>query len=354
MSTILTGKGVAVLIIALLAGTGLGTFIVSPVVYGGQQQQQNLSLLFALQGIQLSGEISIAGSTTVLPVTEAMIAPFQAAYPLVTIQASGGGSGEGYASVIEGRSPIGAVSRPPKSSEIASATANGVKLVGWAIACDAICVIYNNPNVPVLNLTRDQIAEIFERAETNNPPKWSDYGLTPPPTGDDEIHVFIRESGSGTRGEFEKWFGIDRTDWTGVEVKDGNPAMKQGVLDNQGYFGYIALSYYTTGVQVQAVNIAFNSSYDYYSPGAEGIVTWARSWAQNPVPDPDPLEYGGEGYFACRFIYYVTNGYPASGSLVDKYLDFVLSTTGQEIINTTVGYVSLHHIGFTPFPFEWN
>lgn len=354
MSMIASGKGVAALLLALLLGTGLGAFIISPVVYAGQQQQQTLILTMALQGVQVSGTISISGSTTVLPITEAMIQPFSQKYPLITVQAGGGGSGEGFASVIEGRSPIGAVSRPPKATEVERANSAGVKLVGWVIGLDAICVIYNNPNVPQLNLTRSQIKSIFERAGTANPPKWSEFGLQPPPNGDDVIRVFIRESGSGTRGEFEEYFGIKRTDWTGVEVKDGNPAMLTAVANNQGYFGYVSIAYYLKGgVRVQAVNVAYNESYDYYPPSVESIVMWARSWAENPTPRPEQLGYTGKGYFACRFIYYVTNGYPSPGSLVDKYLSFVLSREGQTVIRS-VGYVSLLDVGFIPMPFEWN
>lgn len=353
MSMFASGKGIAALLLVLLLGAGLGTFIISPVVYARQQQQQTLLTLLVLQGTQVSGTISISGSTTVLPITEAMIEPFRQKYPLVTVRAGGGGSGEGFASVIEGRSPIGAVSRPPKTTEINQANSAGVKLVGWAIGLDAICVIYNNPNVQQLNLTRDQIKSIFERAGTANPPKWSEFGLPPPPNGDDEIRVFIRESGSGTRGEFEEYFGIKRTDWTGVEVKDGNPAMLSAVKNNKGYFGYVSIAYYLkAGAGVQAVSVAYNASYDYYSPSVESIVIWARSWAENPSPRPG-LNYTGKGYFACRFVYYVTNGYPSSGSLVERYLSFVLSREGQEVVRS-VGYVSLLDVGFIPMPFEWN
>lgn len=200
MSMFASGKGIAALLLALLLGTGLGTFIISPVIHAGQQQQQTFLTLIALQGTQVSGKITISGSTTVLPVTEAMIEPFRSRYPLITIQAGGGGSGEGFASVIEGRSPIGAVSRSPKTTELDRANSAGVKLVGWVIGLDAICVIYNNPSLQQLNLTRSQIKSIFERAGTTNPPKWSEFGLPSPPGGDDVIRVFIRESGSGTRG----------------------------------------------------------------------------------------------------------------------------------------------------------
>jgi phosphate transport system substrate-binding protein len=346
----ISGKVIALGIIALLAGTGIGTFIVAPVFNSQQQQTQNLILFYTLGGVQVSGSLYIAGSTTVLPITEAMAAPFNAKYPLITVQAAGGGSGTGYSSVISGDSLIGAASRPPKGSEISQATSNGVKLVGWTIGADAICVIYNMPSIPELNLTRKDVKEIFERAGTANPVLWSQFGGSATP-----INVFIREAGSGTRGDFESsgadGFNITRTDWTGIEVKTSNGQMKNDVIANEGYMGYIAISYYLSPPQPQAANIAFynwtsGTTYDYFAPSKDGVKEWAQSQIINPGVYTT-------GYFACRFLYYVTNGFPASGSLVDKYLSFVLSTEGQAVVDS-VNYVSMKTIGYYAVPVQWN
>ena len=61
--------------------------------------------------------ISIAGSTTVLPVAQAVAEEYMAQHSNADIQVSGGGSGVGATSAIEGTADIGMLSRELKSSE---------------------------------------------------------------------------------------------------------------------------------------------------------------------------------------------------------------------------------------------
>ncbi|MEM3594432.1 MAG: substrate-binding domain-containing protein [Candidatus Jordarchaeaceae archaeon] len=175
MSSVLTSKGIAILLIALLAGVGVGTFIIAPVMTSNQQQQQNLILAYTFG--QASGSLYIPGST-VLPITTEMAHAFTARNPFITIQAAGGGSDTGYSVIINQQADIAAASRELKSSEIASATAAGVKLITWIIGADAIVVIYNSQGLGVnaANLTRAQVGEIFNAsAKGTGPVYWDNY-----------------------------------------------------------------------------------------------------------------------------------------------------------------------------------
>jgi ABC-type phosphate transport system substrate-binding protein len=282
-----------------------------------------------------------------------MIPNFQAQYPTITVQASGTGSGTGYSSVITSQSNIAAVSRPPTSSEISLATANGVKLVGWTIGADAITIIYN-PSIGVteLNLTAQQVKQIFEAAAQNEGSiPWSNYV----PGASGTITVFSRESGSGTRGDFQEAFGIDNTIMNGALVASSNGQMVTDVSTTSGGIGYCGFAYYTPS-GLPAANIAYNSTYDFYAPSIESITSWAQfqlTAGPSPGVQPSTVIYGGTGYFACRFIYYLTNGFPARGSLADKWLGYVLSPAGQHVVDTT-GYVSMQTIGYLWPAQQWN
>ena len=69
---------------------------------------------------EISGTISVAGSTTVLPVAQAVAEVYMNDHQSADIQISGGGSGVGVTSVSSGTADIGMLSRDLKDSEKSS------------------------------------------------------------------------------------------------------------------------------------------------------------------------------------------------------------------------------------------
>jgi len=65
----------------------------------------------------LSGQLQLAGSTTVQPLAEVLAEAFMADNPDVTIEVQGGGSSVGVTSAGEGTVDIGTASRNVKESE---------------------------------------------------------------------------------------------------------------------------------------------------------------------------------------------------------------------------------------------
>ena len=110
--------------------------------------------------------ITLAGSTTVLPIANASAIDFMNMYSGVTVTVSGGGSGVGYSNIINDVVDIGMASREPKQSEIDSAKSKSEAMYLYPIALDAVCVVAN-PSVAdsnQLNLTLQQIGQIFAGA----------------------------------------------------------------------------------------------------------------------------------------------------------------------------------------------
>ena len=102
----------------------------------------------------LSGAITIAGSTSVAPVMEKLAEAYIALNPGVSIEIQQSGSSAGIQSAIEGACDIGMASRDLKESEIEAGLASTV------IARDGIAVIVNKEN-PVYDLSSAQIRAIF-------------------------------------------------------------------------------------------------------------------------------------------------------------------------------------------------
>jgi phosphate transport system substrate-binding protein len=353
MSSVLTTKGIAVMLIALVIGIGVGGLVIAPIVTAGTTSQQNLILAYELGGYQWGGSIYITGSTTVFPITVNEIPAFEAAYPTISVSTLGVGSGAGYAAVDSGSQPIAAVSRMPTSTENTTALANGVHMVGWTIGADAICIIYNPPTgLPLpLNLTASQVRDIFQGVANKTYTSWNQINSTWPTA---TITVYSRESGSGTRGDFESAFGVSDSIMNGAPVASSNGQMVSDVQGNAGSLGYCGFAYFTPS-GLPAANIAYNSTYNYYPPSISNIRSWAL-YQLNISSDGvqnNTVQYSGQGYFACRFLYYVTNGIPSCGSLIDRWLRYALSPAGQAMVDST-GYVSMQTIGYLWPAQLWN
>lgn len=134
----------------------------------------------------LSGAVSLNGSTSMEKVVGITSEQFMADHPDVTITYDATGSGSGIEAASNGSADIGLASRALKDEE----TAKGLKAT--TVALDGIAIIVSE-NVPVDDLTVEDIAAIFTGEKTN----WSDFG------GDGEIAAIGREAGSGTRDGFE-------------------------------------------------------------------------------------------------------------------------------------------------------
>ena len=111
----------------------------------------------------ISGEISVAGSSSVTPVMEKLSEAYRALNPDVTIEVQMNDSTTGVTSAIDGICDIGMASRELKDSGLEAGVTPTV------IAMDGIAVIVNNEN-PVANLTTEQVGGIFTGEITD----WAD------------------------------------------------------------------------------------------------------------------------------------------------------------------------------------
>jgi phosphate transport system substrate-binding protein len=117
------------------------------------------------QGNPKAGKITVAGSSSVTPVMEALKEAYIKINPQVEIEIQQSDSTTGMTSVVEGIADIGMSSRELKSSE----TSRGI--IPYTIAYDGLAVIVN-PENPVNNLTKEQVYDIFTGKITS----WSEIG----------------------------------------------------------------------------------------------------------------------------------------------------------------------------------
>ena len=92
---------------------------------------------------ELSGTISIDGSSTVFPITEAIAEEFRAVQPKVNVTIGVSGTGGGFKKFCRGETDISNASRPILKAEMDICAKSGVKYFELPVAFDAF---YDIPN----------------------------------------------------------------------------------------------------------------------------------------------------------------------------------------------------------------
>ncbi len=239
--------------------------------------------------VKLSGELQLAGSTSVQPLAELLAEAFMKANPDVKVTVQGGGSGVGITSAADGTAAIGNVSRDLKDDEKAKYPA----LVATRIAIDGLAIVVN-PAVNITDLTLAQVKDIFSGKITN----FKEVGGSDAP-----IVVVTREEGSGTRDFFqEKVMGKDAKITEKALVQQSNGQVRTTVSSTPNSIGYLSFGFMdktTTSVNVDGV-----------------------------TPSVENVENGT--YKLWRNFNMVTKG--SANPLAQAFFDFIFSPDGQAIV----------------------
>jgi phosphate transport system substrate-binding protein len=236
--------------------------------------------------------LSVTGSTTVLPIAQALAEGFMAANPGTDILISAGGSSVGITAVGEGTAEIGMASRELKEAE----TARYPDLRPVAIAQDGIVIIVN-PENGVRHLSLEQIRAIYAGAVTN----WQEVG------GADRPVVAIgRDSASGTREFFDEEVMDGTATMRLMLEKNSNGAIQVSVAPNPNAIGYIGFGYVDPTVRAIALEV------------------------NGTAVAPTVANVLGGTYPLARELYFVTNGTPTG--LAKDFVAFALSGEGQRIV----------------------
>src|SRR5687767_7669799 len=250
------------------------------------------------------------GSDTIVNLALAWAERYQAEHPEVRISVTGGGSGTGIASLINGTVDLANASRQIKEEEIAEAQGNGVEPVEHIIASDAIAVIVN-PSNPVSELTLKQISDIYSGKISN----WSEVG------GEDRPIVRLsRETNSGTHVYFlETVLRLGNSDDKTLFSMDtlllpSSEGIIAEVRQNLNAIGYDGLGYVPK--DLKTIAIAEEEGGAYVLPSISTV--------------------NDKSYPIARDLYMYTDGQPRG--IVKEYLDWILSAEAQEIV-AELGFV---------------
>lgn len=244
----------------------------------------------------LSGSISMVGSTSMEKLANALSEAFMEEHPDVTVTAEFVGSGAGIEAVTNGTTDIGNSSRSLKDEEKAAGVVENV------VAIDGIAVCVDPAN-EVADLTKEQLTNIYNGTVTN----WKEVG-----GADEPIIVIGREAGSGTRGAFEEL--VDLVDGCKYANElDSTGAVIAKVTSTPGAIGYASLDALDDSVKALSL---------------EGVEATAEN-----------IKAGN--YFLSRPFVMATKGeISEQNDLVQAWFDFVLGDEGQQVASE-VGLITV-------------
>ena len=254
--------------------------------------------------------IQNTGSDTMLDVAQAWAERYQSVNPAVAIAVSGGGSGTGIASMIDGTVDISNSSRPMTEAEIEAARANGNDPIEHIVGFDALAV-YLHRNNPISSMTLEQVADIY--AEGGRAERWSDVGVTVPGCPSDEIIRVSRQNSSGTYAYFRDAALARREYKLGALSMNGSSEVVDLVENTPCAIGYSGLAYATEGVKMPCIATEL---------GGDCVTPSVATATDHTYPIARPL-------------YMYTAG-QAQGA-VAQYLEWIMSDEGQCIL-VDIGY----------------
>lgn len=240
-------------------------------------------------GGELSGNLALAGSTSMEKVCEGLMEGFMEKYQNVTVTTEYTGSGAGLESLAAGSVDIGNASRHVKDEEIESGAVENI------VALDGIAVVTDVDN-SVTDLTSEELADIYTGEITN----WSELGGT-----DEAIVVIGRESGSGTRDAFEELLEIaDACNY--AQELDSTGAVLAKVASTPGAIGYVSL---------------------------DVIDDTVTSVSLNGVAATEENILAGDYMLSRPFVMATKGEISEQNELVKAWFDYIASEEGREIIS---------------------
>jgi phosphate transport system substrate-binding protein len=191
--------------------------------------------LFAAE--KLRGTVSLDGSSTVFPISEAVAEEFLAVQPRVRVTVGVSGTGGGFKKFLASETDINDASRPIKGKELKIAKEKGIEFIELPVAYDGLSVVVNIKNHWVETLSVAELKKIWQPGSTVN--NWSDVRSDWP---NEPIRLYGPGTDSGTFDYFTETIngksGASRPDYTANE--DDNALVRgiSGDLNSLGYFGY--------------------------------------------------------------------------------------------------------------------
>ena len=265
--------------------------------------------------------ITLDGSSTVFPISEAVAEEFQKSAPGTRVTVGISGTGGGFKKFCRAETDISDASRPISASEIDACAKSGVDYIELPVAYDGIAVVVNPKTTWIDDITVAELKTLWAPEAQGKVMRWNQVRAGWP---DREIHLFGAGVDSGTYDYFtEAIIGkakASRGDFTSSE--DDN-VLVQGVGSDELALGFFRFAYYEENKPAAEAGAASTTARPTTAPAPM-------------LPSPETIRDGTyQPLSRPVFIYVSTKA--AERPEVQKFVEFYLKEA--ETLVREVGYV---------------
>jgi phosphate transport system substrate-binding protein len=228
--------------------------------------------------------VTVDGSSTVFPVSEAAAEEFQKANRGIKVTVALSGTGGGFKKFGRGDIDISDASRPIMAKEIEECKKNDIDFIELPVCFDALTVVVNKENDFVDHLTVDELKMMWSKESKDKITKWSDIRKSWPK---EKFILFGPGTDSGTFDYFTEAIngkaGNSRDDYTASE--DDN-VLVTGVAKNKYALGYFGFAYYAPNKdKLKAIPIQWSKGKvkEPVEPSSEGIIQGTYAPLSRPL-----------------------------------------------------------------------
>jgi phosphate transport system substrate-binding protein len=288
----------------------------------------------------LSGSITISGSSTVEPISAANAQKFSTIHPEVEMSVDGPGTGDGFELFCEGKTDISDASRPIDLEEEApTCKKNGIQYIELRVGIDGITVMTNPANEAVDCLSFKDLYALLG-PESEGFEQWSDandlgqeIGAEHAPYPDVPLDITAPGEESGTYDSFGE-IVLEDIAYEERGIKEDSPVIRpdyqssgndnviiQGIQGSDSSLGWVGFAYFAQNEQsVSAIPVA-ESGDDCVEPTTETIQT-------------------GDYPISRDLFVYVNKQKAEQNEALAEFVNFYMSDEGFATVQE-VGYVSL-------------
>lgn len=259
------------------------------------------------QGENVNVGMQIKGSDTIVNLVQVWAEKFSQINNVANVGVTGGGTGTGFAALLNNTCDIAMASRQVEENEVNLAKKQNITYKEFIVGLDGLAVLINKDN-PVNNLTMEQLRDIFMAKITN----WQEVGGENRP-----IVLLSRESNSGTHMFFKEQVIrlANKNSKDEFSPKSLLMPSSQAIVDeiyqNPNAIGYAGIGFMNN--QTKTVSISAKDSTEFFEPTIENVMH-----GKYPISRP---------------LYLYTNGEPKG--LVKDFIDYALSEEGQKVVVET-------------------
>jgi len=280
----------------------------------------------------LSGAVSVDGSSTVFPISEAVAEEFRKVQKEVKVTVGVSGTGGGFKRFCAGETDISDASRPIKSgaaSEAETCASAKIDYIELPVAYDGLSVVVNPANDWAKCMTVAELKKLWEPAAEGTITKWNQIRAEWP---DQKVNLYGPGTDSGTFDYFTEAINgkedASRGDFTASE--DDN-ILVTGVSGDKYALGYFGLAYLIENqTKIKGVQV----------DGGKGCIE----------PTVKTVEEGTYTPLSRPLFIYVKKA-SVEKPQVKAFVDFYLKNAG--ILSADVGYVKFPATFYTKITSIW-